>query len=1028
MMKWNGMLCLVSILVLMTGPGYAKGEDGEEEGMEYLWTLGVPGTVMDVTVNYLHVYLACNTTGLQIVSLISKAVIGSYDSPGLSYGIAVQGTHAYLADWDNGLVILDISDPTNPELTGRIDTNGYAFKVNVRGDHAFVCDWDAGLAIIDISDPSHPVEVGRFSNVDHATDCSVLGDLVYLVDWWGLRIVDVMNPAVPVELGNLTTGGYAYGVDLIGDIAYVADDFRGMRVIDVSDPTDPVEIGRYIPDGDVVHARVDGAGEIAYLAVYDSGIVALDISNPADPTEVANFTIAGQNRRIWFEDDEVFTASGDGGMWVVSTYKEPGPDEPDPLLLYLFLLLIPIVAVLIPAVDHVRGKKRMKMTGSRGNDIGSEGSEMGRGIGGGMGTGTGGLKDGRPHGSSLGGSFDIPESHVIGANTILGRYLASHGLPPSLDERTIDHVRRIMGTEAGQELPPGRRFDLFLAMKQLSYLLHPNNEWLRDLFHNHRESLKFDSYFEMPGSPVALLRKWGLPPGLRGNVHLDREREEIVERIGLAPHPENFVIIGAPGVGKTALLFQVFDGYMRTGNGSLMSLAGTGNRGEYRGVEGSRDREMSRGREGMNGNSRSGVNRNGNFRSGVNRNGNFSSGGEGHVSRPEHGGEDNGKRTFHEHHHIRLFIDDIPEEPKLVRSIMEHGTRGLVVSAREGDWNGLPYEFQRMFTRLTIKDFTPHDLEKVCRKLLRLTSIEADDDAHELLVEYADGSPIFVWTLLDQVHQSGQRRLTSSFIRENASRGMLNYLGDILMRLLRDPAVGGGGSGGGGIGRDGEGGRNGGGRYGGAMGGRGFRKGGFHGLAMLYFLAAHMEGKQCSTVLFNRVSEHIARELAGILDDRVGMDPKDPGRALRVLSIQNDMIRFPHDFWVDVVLGKGDRNPFARDIVLIREKLSDTGIFEQAKRAVLSDSWNQVLARYRRNPGTTRDAVLAFFESILSNFTIHELKELGVDIETMREIAALYSHLPEGDAILTRIERVAPLPTQQYIEIKDSVIMKSTIG
>lgn len=973
MMKWMNWLCLVGILLLIAGTGDAAGAEEDEGGMEYLWARGVPGEVMDVTANDAHVFLASNGSGLQIVSLSSRQVVGSYDSTGLSYGIAVSGTYAYLADWDNGLVIIDISNPSDPELTGRIDTHGFAFKVKIRGDHAYVCDWDEGLAIIDISNPSQPIEMGRFSNVDHATDCSVVGNLVYLVDWWGIRIIDVTNPAVPVELGNLSTGGFAYGVDVVGEIAYVADDYRGMRVIDVSDPTNPKEIGVFIPDGDVVHARVDGPEGIAYLAVYEKGIVALDISNPDEPQELANFSITGQNRRVWLGEGMIFTASGEGGLWVVASYQEPIPEEPGPEA-YLFLLLIPIVAVLIPVVDHVRGKKRMKKTGSRGNDIGSEGSDMGRGMGGGIGsgkgtgmeTGTGGLKDGRPHGSSLGGSFDIPESNVIGTNTILGKYLASHGLPPSLDERTIDHARRIMGTELAQGLPPLRRFDLFLAMKQLSYLLHPNNEWLRDLFHNHRESLKFDSYFEMPGSPVALLRKWGLPPGLRGNVHLDRERDEIVERIGHAPHPENFVIIGAPGVGKTALLFQVFDGYMRTGNGSLMSLPGIGNRGGYRDEEVSRDREMSRGMEG----SRGGLNTN----------------------------EAAPKRTFHEHHHIRLFIDDIPEEPKLVRSIMENGTRGLVVSAREGDWNGLPYDFQRMFTRLTIKDFTPHDLEKVCRNLLRLTSIEADDAARELLVEYADGSPIFVWTLLDQVHQSGQRRLTSSFIRENASRGMLNYLGDILMRLLRDPITG------------------------------GYRKGGFHGLAMLYFLAAHMEGKQCSTVLFNRVSEHIGRELAGILDDRVGMDPKDPGRALRVLSIQNDMIRFPHDFWVDEVLGKGDRNPFARDIVLIREKLSDTGIFEQAKRAVLSDSWNQVLARYRRNPGTTRDAVLAFCESILSNFTIHELKELGVDIETMREIAALYSHLPEGDAILIRIERVAPLPTQQYIEIKDSVIMKSTIG
>jgi len=62
------------------------------------------------------------------------------------------------------------------------------------------------------------------------------------------------------------------------------------------------------------------------------------------------------------------------------------------------------------------------------------------------------------------------------------------------------------------------------------------------------------------------------------------------------------------------------------------------------------------------------------------------------------------------------------------------------------------------------------------------------------------------------------------------------------------------------------------------------------------------------------------------------------------------------------------------------------------------------------------------------NFTFQDLKENGVDIEVIRQIAALYSHLPEGENILRRIERIAPLPTQKIIQITDSVILRSTIG
>jgi len=130
-----------------------------------------------------------------------------------------------------------------------------------------------------------------------------------------------------------------------------------------------------------------------------------------------------------------------------------------------------------------------------------------------------------------------------------------------------------------------------------------------------------------------------------------------------------------------------------------------------------------------------------------------------------------------------------------------------------------------------------------------------------------------------ELKKSGTRRLTSSFIRENASRGMLNYIRDILVRLLKE--------------------------------GGGYRKGGFHGLTMLYFLAAHMEERRCSTVLFNRISVLISERLAEVFDPDKAMDPDNPGLVLSCLNISEDMVRFPHDFWADLSLEKRNRIPLA---------------------------------------------------------------------------------------------------------------------
>jgi len=42
--------------------------------------------------------------------------VAAFDSAGHSNGVHVKDNYAYLSDGDNGLVIIDISDPENPTL------------------------------------------------------------------------------------------------------------------------------------------------------------------------------------------------------------------------------------------------------------------------------------------------------------------------------------------------------------------------------------------------------------------------------------------------------------------------------------------------------------------------------------------------------------------------------------------------------------------------------------------------------------------------------------------------------------------------------------------------------------------------------------------------------------------------------------------------------------------------------------------------------------------------------------------------
>uniref|UniRef100_A0A7V6CMS6 LVIVD repeat protein n=1 Tax=candidate division WOR-3 bacterium TaxID=2052148 RepID=A0A7V6CMS6_UNCW3 len=115
--------------------------------------------------------------------------IGYYDTPGSAQDVAVSGNYAYVADWEAGLRIIDISNPRSPVEVGYYDTPGAAYGVAVSGNYAYVADAGAGLRIIDISNPRSPNEVGYYDTPEWALGVAV-SNYAYVADATsGLRII-----------------------------------------------------------------------------------------------------------------------------------------------------------------------------------------------------------------------------------------------------------------------------------------------------------------------------------------------------------------------------------------------------------------------------------------------------------------------------------------------------------------------------------------------------------------------------------------------------------------------------------------------------------------------------------------------------------------------------------------------------------------------------------------------------------------------------------------------------------------------
>ncbi len=256
--------------------------------------------------------------------------LGSYDTAGFSIGVVLSsdGTKAYIADYDNGLVIVDISDSSHPIKLGTYNTDGFSIGVVLSSDgtKAYIADGRNGLVIVDISDSSHPIKLGTYNKAGHAYNVTLSSDgtKAYIADWEnGLVIVDISDPSHPIKLGTYDTAGYAYNVTLSNDEtkAYVADCENGLVIVDISDPAHPTKLGLYDTAGYANGVTLSSDGTKAYIA-DNNGLVIVDISDPAHPTKLGSYDIDGvhvyaYNVTLSSDGTKAYVAADEGGLVIV---------------------------------------------------------------------------------------------------------------------------------------------------------------------------------------------------------------------------------------------------------------------------------------------------------------------------------------------------------------------------------------------------------------------------------------------------------------------------------------------------------------------------------------------------------------------------------------------------------------------------------------------------------------------------------------------------------------------------------------
>lgn len=237
---------------------------------------------IDVEGNYAYVTdysggQAC--TGIAVIDVADPrhpAVVGSRNIAWgcMLSGICVSGHYVYVSaydyDFEIGLLVFDVSDPSNPQFLGSVSAGGWYYTdVDVRGDYVYVTDWFYGVKVMDIADPAAPVLVDSCF-ASQASAIEVSGGYAYVARGaQDFQVIDLEDPAHPIPAGWTSVPGYPYDVAVLGDRAYLANRPVGLQVIDVADPDEPRLVGTCNTPGE--EQAVAASGSYAYVSADTGG-------------------------------------------------------------------------------------------------------------------------------------------------------------------------------------------------------------------------------------------------------------------------------------------------------------------------------------------------------------------------------------------------------------------------------------------------------------------------------------------------------------------------------------------------------------------------------------------------------------------------------------------------------------------------------------------------------------------------------------------------------------------------------------
>jgi hypothetical protein len=203
-----------------------------------------------------------------VASPLLPSLRSTISIPGLARDVRLTATRAYVAAEDEGVQVVDVSDPERPVLAVPLPDSSGAVSLALAGSTLSAAAGVRGLVLYDVTDGAPVRQLAALSFAGPAARVTARPGLVAVAVGRTIHLVDVSVPEVPVELASMLVNAEPQAMAIAGQRLFVSTGNGFPVVFDIATPSSPVE--SLLPQRFTVSAMA-GAGTFLVEAGYASG-------------------------------------------------------------------------------------------------------------------------------------------------------------------------------------------------------------------------------------------------------------------------------------------------------------------------------------------------------------------------------------------------------------------------------------------------------------------------------------------------------------------------------------------------------------------------------------------------------------------------------------------------------------------------------------------------------------------------------------------------------------------------------------